>query len=166
MNVNFQVEDSKLRETKEWHRATLQDIVTTDTRYQVGIMERGGTMLTTLTPEAEAAAAKVTQQRDRALANLARPVIEASKVEHAALVEEAKAAADVFLAKRQRLANFEQNLNTYLGAAGATPLQQIATANTDNAREFLARVESVATATSPRPVLQPLERPNFSDLVS
>ena len=87
-------------------------------------------MTSTLTLEAEAAAAEVMARRDRARAKIARPVRETAEREIEQLRAEAARLAHEYLNAHTAIANTDAQLDHFLAAAGQPLLPRVTNQDT------------------------------------
>src|SRR5829696_3770703 len=119
--VDFAAEDRTLRLSDKPFELKQKAIMERETADQNARADRGGTISSSLSPEAEAAMKAVIRQRDAARAALAKPVLAAARAEQTRLVSAAATAARDFLKARVELATLEHNANLYCIAAGQSP---------------------------------------------
>jgi hypothetical protein len=165
-NIDFQAAREKVRASDTRFQAKLNNIAQRDTEFQIARANRGGQMTSSLTDEAEVAAATVIRARDAARADLIGPVARGSKAVRDEKARKTLESARTFLAHYEDLRRYEHERNQFLALArqAETP---IATGN-ENPADFIQRAERLMNPPTParETPRSPLRVPDFAEFIA
>lgn len=146
----------------------IQQVIARDTAHQLAQAERGGTLTSSLSEDAQLAVSKIMADRDAAVARFLSPTLTAADEGEKRLAAKVLEPERIAVQAHGELAAYQQAANTLRRAAGKPQHPIVADLDSkvrvNELEQKMARLNQPAQA---RPaVLPPLHAPNYADLVA